>query len=158
MDDVVVDTNVFEQCASPVSAPAREAKAFLQSLLDVETHLVVDDVFSLEPAVNRSLIVHEYLDRLRKPGHFGLVVLTTLAGRGRIDIKRASLPPAKRRRLVRLVPKDARDRTFVETATAATSRVLVSHDFDDFSDDVRDCLEVEFAVCVIDARSCEARL
>jgi hypothetical protein len=154
--DVVVDTNVWEHASHPRNALGREAKAFLERFLASRTELCVDDEFDLDPNMNRSRIVHEYLEQLHHDD-FGGNALASLAAELRIKITKKRLPPEERMRLVAML-EDARDVTFAEIACVSDERVLVTHDGDDFNEAVCDVLWQRHRTEVMDAIGCIPRL
>jgi len=148
--DVVVDTNVFAHAQNPDEERFDASLRFVRRLLDVKTLLCIDPGFKLPPDVNRSLIGAEYLEHL----HFGSfafnALATLLAGERTSEIK-LTVPHATKKRVLQLIRKP-RDRSFLIAAINSNENVFVSHDYEDFQVDKRECIRREFAVRIQEAK------
>ena len=81
--DLTLDTNVLLHSCNPIEARHGASVEFLQCLLGCTTKLAIDEGFSLDEALNRSLIGGEYLAKI-VPGTLPSAVLTQLALTGRV--------------------------------------------------------------------------
>lgn len=135
LSDVVVDTNVLIHASNPSVAYNAASLALLVALQNASTALCVDPGFDVNEAQNRSLIAGEYQQKL-PIGSLGFAVVATLAATGRVKQVSRKVPEALARKIRHRVGKP-RDRTFVHVAANSNDRRLVSHDFEDFSDDTR---------------------
>lgn len=154
--ELAVDTNVFAHCYDPRESRCDAALAIVTALRMGAHMLCVDEGFHVVESQNRSKIGSEYIEHLRA-GSVGLTLVAFLASSGRVKIVPRRPPLDLNKRLVRLV-SDPGDRAFVGVAWHSASRILVSHDFQDFPDSVRDTIAREIGVDIIDAASCLPRL
>ncbi len=157
IDDLVIDTNVLVHASNPAVPRHEAALLFATSLLAADTLLCLDEGFSAIEAQNRSLIGGEYYQHL-VVGMIGYAVVATLAASERVKQVSKTVPAAARTRIKRLIPRNPRDRTFVQVAVNSTDNVLVSHDFDDLGDDVRRKLRAEVGIDVDTAEQALLRL
>ena len=156
MDDVVVDTNVLAHAENPNDAWFEASRGFFSALLASNVRWCLDEGFSPVESQNRSRIYSEYRATVL-PVDLGMQVLAHLAGTGRVQlVPRPS--SAVRQQIRRLVPRNTRDRVFIEVAYGCVDRLLVSHDYADFHDHCRSALRTSLAVDVIDAGSCALRI
>jgi hypothetical protein len=140
LSDLVVDTNVFVHAQNPAEQRFQDALNFLHKLLECDSKIGIDKLFSAG-SQNTSLIGQEYLDNLTPTG-FGYAVLVAMLQSGRIKMDIPTRVPADVRRLVmREIPRNKRDRTFAFVTYNTMDRFLVSHDFSDFTQDVRNRLK-----------------
>jgi len=150
LHDIVVDTNVLVHASNPAVALHEAALLFVTALTTSKSMLCVDEGFDIREANNRSLIASEYRQHLIV-GMVGYSVIVALASSGRVKQVAKAVNAATRNRVRKLVPRKPRDRTFIHVAINSTEHVVVSHDFDDFSADVRRQLQRDIGVHVIDA-------
>lgn len=154
--DLTLDTNVLlHSCNSGESRQAHSVK-LLKSLLSCTASIAIDKGFSIDPAMNRSLIGAEYLEKL-VPGTLPSSIITHLARTGRISEVSASLPAQSSKQLNQLV-SNRRDRTFIKVCANSIGKTFVSHDFIDFSSPKRQRLGRLFNVAILDAHNCLACL
>jgi hypothetical protein len=149
VEEITVDTNVFKHANNKIEPRQAIAAAFISSLLASNSKLCVDEGFDMAPAKNRSLIGGEYLEKL-VIGELGYIAVATLASKGRISFVSKSVPAAIGKKTNQMIP-DKRDRTFVRVAYNSSSQYLVSHDYADLPQAVRDALEGEIAVHIVEA-------
>ena len=155
--DVVVDTNVFLHAQNPSEIRFDAARTFLTSLLAADTMLCVDGVFDLS-APHLSLICHEYLSHIPPTGP-GYAILVRLLQTDRVQMNVSTkVLPSSRRRVVSLIPHDPRDRTFVFVASNSQERILVSHDWVDYTEYVRREIEKLLGVVIEEASETLTRL
>ena len=148
--DVTLDTNVLEHAENPGNAYQDLCIAYLESLLrdDCETKWCLEYGFSPDESKNRCRLYSEYKGRL-DVSSLGMAVLAELAKRDRIN---SVVPAARstREKVRRLKIEDGNDRRFLMVAANSESKILVSHDFTDFTDDVRAKSEERLNVSIIE--------
>lgn len=157
LSDIVVDTNVLVHASNEAHPYCQASLAFLSTLLAGTTAVCVDVGFSVDESKNTSLIGGEYMQHLVF-GMPGYAVIQALASSERMKQVPRSVPDNVRRAVKRLVPRKSRDRTFVHVAFNSTDHVLVSHDFDDFGDDVRKKLRRSVGVSIVIADDATPRV
>ncbi|HET7483993.1 MAG TPA: hypothetical protein VFJ64_01300 [Solirubrobacterales bacterium] len=147
--DLVIDTNVFVHADNPAEKRYTAASALLNALVDGETEIGVDDGFDLDPSANKSLIGHEYLEKLT-PLSAGFRVLAHLAQSGRTKFVSKKFDPATRKQINQIV-RNKRDRTFLLVSTEMDDRVFCSHDFKDFQKRKRRDIKAKLGVSILEA-------
>lgn len=143
LTDVVIDTNVFVHAGNPDVEHFDGAIKFLKEVLDSETVICVDKNKNEYPGK----ILYEYRDKIRGQ-HFGSHVFSKLLQQKRfVDVKR-KIPQKEKKILLRLINKlgSQTDKIFVIVAYNSGEKILVSHDFDDFSRDIRGKLKKDLGV------------
>ena len=131
LHDIVVDTNVFAHASDPRNAEFTQSLAFIDALLNCDTKLAVDEIYSQTEAENRSAIFSEYLEQLQG---FDLAssVISKLIDDKRIFDVATSVSQSQRNIINQNVP-DSSDRKFVKVTINTRDKVLVSNDAHDFS-------------------------
>ncbi|HEY6328653.1 MAG TPA: hypothetical protein VI756_04905 [Blastocatellia bacterium] len=157
LDDVVVDTNVILHSRNPNERRFVDSVRFIEMLLNGAVKLCIDEGFHPEEFQNQSLIGGEYLDQMH-PGSPSYAVIVELANSGRIKIVAKRVPPAVGKRILRCVPRNPRDRTFVKVAFNSQEHVLVSHDYEDFGTATRERILTTIGVDIVEAFVCCSRL
>ena len=156
--DVVIDTNVFVHADDKRQTRRNDSRSVMHALLGCGTQLCVDPGFSTVPSKNRSLIGHEYIKHIRAP-MLGYAVLTALGVAGRIVAKPNTLRSKEQRQArQRLLPANAGDRRFLTVAANSAERILVSHDYTDFTKTTRKEIKRIFDVSVVEAVDCHPKL
>jgi hypothetical protein len=150
--DLTIDTNVLLHSCNPVEGRHKMSLEFVSALLGCAANLAIDEGFDLNPAKNRSLIGAEYLTKL-VPGTLPSYVVTQLALSGRISVYKCSVCVQHTKKLNQLV-SNKRDRSFVKVCANSTGKVMVSHDFKDFSDKKRKDLGNLFTIQIVEASDC----
>lgn len=148
----MIDTNVLAHCANPEEPRSSAAIAFVSAIVNGTERICVDEGFSTVESQNRSVIGAEYLEHVHfgSPGHY---LIQVLASRGRIRIV-PKRPPSSISRAINQCIRKKRDRAFVGVAWHGADRVLVSHDFADFSISKRAHVKQRITVIVLDADEC----
>lgn len=148
--DLTIDTNVLMHACNPNEDRFGDAVLFLTALLAAAaTKLAIDDGFNLDPAINKSLIGAEYLQKL-VPGSLASSVVAALALQQRIAIHSSSLSVQHNKKLNQMV-SNRRDRTFIKVCTNSVGKSLVSHDFLDFPKAKRKDLSKHFGIGMFEA-------
>lgn len=149
MIDLVVDTNVLKDASNPEAINFSDALELVRELRNADTVLCVDEGFSIDANVNRSLIGAEYLKHL-VTGMVGYHLIVHLIQRDRLRM----LPLIEERAVKKFVVqsiRNKRDRTFLLLAATTQERTLVSHDYTDFQVHKRASIRKEIDVRVIEA-------
>lgn len=153
LDDVVVDTNVFQHSADERQRMRVAARQFLIRLLAGKANLCIDEGFDLDESKNKSKIGCEYIANLRFVDS-AFQILAALGAKGKIRrIKRTSEPGICKK--IRILIHNKTDRTFIRVTYASRSQTFVSHDFEDFPAPTRSKLRLQLGVDSI--TSTEAR-
>lgn len=148
--DIVVDTNILEHSINSGLQQHSSALAVIAWLAaNASVYWVLDDQGKAAPDLSTSLLASEYFRRLA-PQSLPLVVLTHYLQHGRV---RFSGRPdhATQRALRRMLPRNSCDRAVIGAAIGAINKVLVSNDWQDFSETVRRAAAVDYGVTVIDS-------
>ena len=135
MEDIVIDTNVLMHASNPQEALSGAARQLIHLLLNGTTKIVVDEGFSSDEAKNQSAIGREYLDKIRH-GSIAFALIIQLVSEHRITSVKKSAGHKHKKIICQMVRKPV-DRIFLSVACNSQERVLVSHDFEDFSEPKR---------------------
>jgi len=135
LKDIVVDTNVFVHESNPGVTYHTQSKKLVNTLWGVPTSLCIDEGFHVEPALNRSLIGHEYLNNI-PIGSLAYALISQLANTGRMKTVSRCVAPVVGRKVNQKIA-ERRDRTFLKVAINSQDHFLCSHDFRHFSNSKR---------------------
>jgi predicted nucleic acid-binding protein len=150
LDDIVVDTNVFLHADDPRQENRQqEAIEFLNRLVEVSTSIAVDEGFDVDESKNRSQIGYEYLTNLTAVS-LGMRVIVALVSGDRVETKSRSLNVAAKKRINQLIRKKS-DRAFLAVACNSNSKILCSHDFEDFQKPKRKTIRKDLGVTICEA-------
>ena len=149
--DIVIDTNVLMHAGNPDQDYFEDAVSFLTTLQKKSILLCVDEGFDLDEAKNRSLIGGEYLTHLRF-GSAGYNVIAVLAASRRIKECSKRVEARTRKKIDQLI-RNPRDKTFVRVTCNSVSKILISHDNEDFPVSKRKLLKREIEVQIFTART-----
>lgn len=152
LQDIVVDTNVLVHATNSKDPHFADAVDFVKRLQASATMLAMDSGFDAQSAKNKSLLGGEYLGLL-KPMTVSYMALVHLATHGRIRECSTQVSDAQRKYLNNSI-SNKRDRTFVRVALNSTERVLVSHDFVDFTAPFRVTVAQQWNVKIVKATDC----
>jgi hypothetical protein len=149
LGDVVVDTNIFGHAQNPeLGAYFTEATSFLETLVQARTVICLDA--SVEEESSRALAEYQ---RVIVPTGLAAPVLSRLLVEGRYKELSGVVSPHVRTIVNRLVRKSM-DKLFLCLAYESIDSVLVSHDHEDFPDDVRERADQQLGVQVVEAVEC----
>lgn len=152
-----MDTNVLVHTQSRESPYFLDAVRFVGALLATKTALCLDQEFDLDnEGQPGSLIGAEYLKHLQ-PQTYGFIALAALLASGRFKAVGTKVSDQARKWADQQIPKK-RDRTFFRVALLSDEKILVSHDEDDFSPDVRRRAQKEFSVEICTAAVAQPKL
>jgi predicted nucleic acid-binding protein len=156
LGDLVLDTNVLLHAGDPRQGRQASAQKLFAKLKTTTTKACVDEGYDQDPARNRSLIGAEYMQHLRQ-GSVGYALIQFLAVNGRIAVLSRHAPAQIKKQISQMI-RNVRDRTFLGVAYNSQSRLLVSHDFQDFDIGKRARLRRDMGVQVVEAQDCCALL
>lgn len=154
--DIVIDNNVLMHSDNEQEPRRNQCVVLLRMLRNCQTHLCVDDGFSLDEAKNRSHIGGEYLRHLRF-GSIGFAIVSHLAQSSRIRLVPRKVPQDVSKHIRKQVNKGP-DRTYVKVAFNSTDKTLASHDFEDLPQPVRDRLRNAIGVRILAADAASVAL
>jgi predicted nucleic acid-binding protein len=149
MDDVVVDTNVFVHSNNPQEETYAASRQLVEKISNCSAKLCLDEGFHTDPAKNRSKIGYEYIKHVRH-GSLAFALILKLVTQQRIRILPCKVDARSKKIICQKIRKPP-DRVFLSVAINSLERTLVSHDFEDFSDQKRVYLKNELNVGVITA-------
>jgi hypothetical protein len=149
-NDVVIDTCVLAHSCN-ATVPFHSSALDLLEALGHNEHVVwvLDDLGGTAPQAHTSLLYAEYHETLA-PQSFPLVLLASFLRFGRVSFSARPNRP-QREAIRRLIPRNNRDRVVFAAAVNSRGRVLVTNDYTDFSQDVRDEARSQFDVRVLDS-------
>jgi predicted nucleic acid-binding protein len=147
--DIIIDTNVLVHANNKNEIRQQASIDMIKYLLDSEELLCIDQGFSFNEAQNRSFIGYEYLKHL-KIGMLGYIFISTIAQRKRIKQVAKNADAAISRKINKCM-SNIRDRTYLNVAYNSSDKILVTHDYSDFSISKRKYINKEFEIKVFDA-------
>ncbi len=147
--DIVVDTNVLAHAQSPNETRFSDAVIFFRKLVESATKLCIDGQFAFGSG-NSSLIGQEYISTVGFGG-VAYAVLQSLLQANRIKTVSVKVPQIEKKIIESAIPRNKRDRTFVRVAYNSQERRLVSHDWQDFTLNVRQILKKKIDVLIQEA-------
>jgi hypothetical protein len=155
VDDVVIDTNALGHAEQPLVAFHPSALKFLQWMSVTEqVKWILDDNGKSAPDLKTSVLASEYYETLSPQG-LPLTLFTACLAMGRVAF--ATRPtPSTRKIIRRLVPRNTNDQAVLGATTTCKDRVLISNDYNDFSDPVRVMCAQELGVEVMDTEQAVA--
>jgi predicted nucleic acid-binding protein len=156
MNDVVIDTNVLKHASNPQEQLCSAARGLANRILDTAVKICVDEGFDVIPSKNRSLIGHEYLTHIRF-GSFAYAFIVKLISDNRVRTLSKNVGTRASKIICQRVRKPA-DRVFIRIAVNSDEKVLVSHDFADFSQPKRDSFRQDLDVTIITALEALGRI
>lgn len=154
-EGVVIDTNVMAHADNAGDARHPSSFAVAAWLRDHPTVLLVlDDQGKKKPDPATSVLFSEYRETLSPQG-FALTLIMTLLASGRVAF--AERPDRETREsIAALVPRNKPDRAVLGAACGCADHTLVSNDYDDFPDAVRDRCAEELGVEILDSAEAAA--
>lgn len=154
--DLVVDTNVFQHSYDPRQQLRSAAARFFLKLESGQTLLCVDEGFDFDPARNRSLIGHEYVENITH-GSPAFAAIVKLGISGRIRKLPRQVNPATNKVICQQVSNKP-DRVFLKITFNSQSCTLVSHDFRDFSLRKRELFRKSIGIHIVTAKAANESL
>jgi predicted nucleic acid-binding protein len=147
--DIVIDTNVMVHADNEQEPKQPHCLNLLNLVSGSTIELCIDDGFSLIEAQNTSHIGLEYLKHLRI-GMTGYTLMLKLLSEDRIQFLPKKIPAAINKKINQTGIKKS-DRIFVKIAYNSNDKILVTHDYVDFTDNIREIIDDEIDVKVIEA-------
>lgn len=152
INDVVIDTNVLVHAQNPKEQRFVDSTNLIDTIIDSNTSLCVDEGFSEIESKNRSAISAEYLNNLRF-GSAGLNLIVQLSSQDRIkQLKKRAPNPISRQ--INQILRNKTDRIFLNVAYNSDEKVFVSHDYKDFQPPKRCKIYSTLNIRVIEACDC----
>ena len=148
--DVVVDANVWAHSANPQNRYF-EASVLLCEATPAASYVLCVDVGWSMDDTNRSRIGAEYRKYVRfgTPGYEAIVWLAT---HERVRFIDPTISNADRVAVNRSLPRNNHDRHYLRLSICTADRVLCSHDFDDFTSEVRAACRRRWGLAIVDAK------
>jgi predicted nucleic acid-binding protein len=154
MNDIVIDTNVLLHAENKAIHYCRSAFRTLELVLKADLCLCVDDVFSMDSFRNTSVIGHEYIQYIRT-GTFAYAFLLDRLIKG----KYKQIFKNEHKKIKLLLNKKVKngeihnrhDLAFVITAYGSQNKMLISNDYDDFNDRIREYILNSFLINILDS-------
>jgi predicted nucleic acid-binding protein len=154
MNDIVVDTNVLVQTNNTNTHYNRSATETLHRIQQSDLKICVDDVFNIDESKNTSVIGHEYIKHVRA-GTLAYAFLLERIKTGKIvQIYKKDFGRIKRklsRKIINREMTNTYDIAFVITAYGSSDKILVSNDYADFNEVMRNYILKKFSVSILDS-------
>jgi hypothetical protein len=128
----------------------------LKVLLSGTTKICVDEGFAIEESRNRSHIGSEYIKHLRF-GSPSYAVIVHLFSSSRIKICTKKVKQEISKKINQQVGSKP-DRVYIRVACNSLDKLLVSHDFGDIPQTVRDRLNKQIRVTIVEAKQALDRI
>jgi hypothetical protein len=149
MNDIVIDTNVLLHTSNTENNYCKSANETLNLVLQKDLSLCVDDVFDVIEAKNTSVIGSEYHGKI-VPGTFAYVFLLDRFIKGKIvQVFKKNYKNIKLDLIKKI--KNRHDIAFVIVAHGSKDKMLVSNDYDDFTNENRKYISKKFQVSILDS-------
>lgn len=145
--DLVIDTNVLVHANNEKEKRQQESFDLLTYLIGSTESIYLDEGFDLNETLNKSYIGYEYLKHL-KFGMLGYVLITVLAQSKRIR----EVPDkvhAHTSKCINQCMQNNHDRVFIKVTINSPDKVLVTHDFTDFSKSKRKHLKKTVGIDIL---------
>jgi predicted nucleic acid-binding protein len=154
MNDIVIDTNVLVHTNNKNNHFNKYALKSLEIIQNRDLSICVDDVFNIDESQNTSTIGHEYIKHIRQ-GTPAYVFLLDRILKGKIvQIIKKNYKEVKQKlnkKIMQGEMKKPHDIAFVLVACGSNDKLLVSNDYDDFSNDIRKYIADSFSVSIYDS-------
>ena len=147
-NELVIDTNVLVYASNNDDyAKKQDCINFIDNLIISNEVIFID--LSIDP--NKGIIAHEYYKHLNV-GDYGYVLLEKLLSENRIMFIVSTVHPHINKKIYPRIKKEkAWDRVFVRVAYKTANKILVSHDYEDFTISNREYFRKEIGVHIIEA-------
>lgn len=148
--DVVLDTNVLLHASNNQESRQEDSIKLLMYLLESSELICVDPKFTTSETTNASIIGYEYLTYL-KYGMLGYSFVAKMASSKRIcEISHSTEISVSR--AINQCLSNKHDKIFLKVAINSTEKILVSHDFKDFTLEKRKFIRRNFEAEIIAAK------
>jgi predicted nucleic acid-binding protein len=154
MNDIVVDTNVLVHTNNTNTHYNVSAIKTLRHIKQFDMYICVDDVFNIDESKNTSIIVHEYIKHIRIGTFAYTFLLERILTRKISQIRKKDFSCIKRKLNRKIIDKkmtNTHDIAFVIAAYGSNTKILVSNDYADFNELIREYVFNEFSVSILDS-------
>lgn len=147
--EVVVDANVWAHADNEDVSYVDACVLLCSQIASTTFVLCVDGGWSMDDT-NRSRIGVEYQDWVRV-GSLGYHAIVWLASNERVVfIENMKPSDADRQAIAALLPNNKHDRHYLRLVICTADRLFISHDYEDFTDEVRDACESRWGVRILE--------
>lgn len=148
MTDIVIDTNVLVHTQNVSVCYNKSSIEILTELEKSPVKICVDDVFSLD-STNTSVIGSEYIKHIRYGTMAYGFVLSKLLKKQYTQIIKKDYSGIKKE--FRKKVRNQHDVTFLLVTYGSDEKCLITNDYNDFTDDIRDFLASGFGLILYDS-------
>jgi predicted nucleic acid-binding protein len=147
--EIVIDANVFAHALNPDVKYFESALGVVQSLLEHDLILALDDTGKASPSTRTSNLYREYTECVPVPS-LSSEVIRSLLNDGRVTFHPR---PARElwKRCRELAPRNSNDAIVLGIGVQADRHEIVSNDYADFSVKVRRLTEKRIGVKIVDS-------
>jgi len=149
IDDIVIDTNILVHADNHEEPRQEHCIAIIEKIYSSEQFLCMDEGFDVIESKNSSFIGYEYMKHLRF-GMQGYALILKLVQEDRLRFVSKKIPATVNNKINRTGIKKS-DRIFVKVTFNSDNKILVTHDYEDFTTKVRGIIKNEIGVNVYDA-------
>jgi predicted nucleic acid-binding protein len=149
IDDIVIDTNILVHADNNEEPRQEHCIAIIDKLYNSQQFLCMDEGFDVVESKNSSFIGYEYMKHLRF-GMQGYALILKLVQEDRLRFVPKTIPASINNKINRTGIKKS-DRVFVKVSFNSDNKILVTHDYEDFTTKVRGIIKNEVGVFVLDA-------
>jgi DNA-binding cell septation regulator SpoVG len=148
---VVLDTNILVHAKNEDVYCNRHCINIMNHLIDSkEDYIYLDIDFSINESDNRSPIGREYNEHLHI-GDIGYTCIIKLLDEGRISFIPLNVKNQKVRKEISRLPVKQGDKKFISLAFNSEGKKMISEDFEDIKQPLRNELEKSIGVLIIQA-------
>jgi hypothetical protein len=154
MSDIVIDTNVLVHTNNENNHFNKSAVSTLTIVRNRELSICVDDVFNIDESKNTSIIGHEYIKHIRQGTLAYAFLLDRILKRKIVQIVKKDYNKVKQKLNRKIIHGDMNkphDIAFVIVAYGSNDKLLISNDYGDFTDDIRQYVADSFSVSILDS-------
>ncbi len=154
LEDITIDTNVLEHANNTQEERCASSIELINYLLTSSELLCLDHQPSREFKIENSIIWNEYTSRLT-PGMLGHTFITRVLSQKRIKPVSRNVNQKARNSFRQNVKKPV-DIVFLKVAFNSNSKILVSHDFEDFQIHKRELFNTQLNIQILVAQEVTA--
>jgi hypothetical protein len=148
MTDLLIDTNILMHANNDHERSQRMCIDLINYLLSSTENLCVDEDLD----INKSLILHEYFDKLRTPDTTGRSFIIRLLQQKRVT----PIPRKCEQRVTKIINQHINrdkhvDKVFVKITHKSNDKIFVSHDFEDFQIPKREYFKTTLDISIVSA-------
>lgn len=146
---IIIDTNVLVHANNQQELRHKYCVNLIMKLLASDKFIGLDPGFSIDGGINKSLIGSEYHKHLIY-GSLGFSLLVEYFKNKRVKEIELSTDPAVSKKIMTRI-RNKRDRTFLKVTYNSPKKILISHDFEDFSATNRKYFKKELSINIVEA-------